>query len=433
MTPKKKPSRLFYWTERRGWYYISPKGRLHRMTRGPKTAETKDEALAAVTELNATGKPPIFERPNKGYCYQTKKKGWFLTDEPRSRLTYGPRTPESEGFAKLQYDRFRTGKPLDKSSFPNRAKKTREIPVGVRPETIRPDSSLWDVMAVYRDRKLVSAVHSTISQFCYSLNKLERAIGREPTLQDLTDENVESAMWAVVKGGGAPATANKCRTNLVALWSFACKRGWRTVWPDVKAIREPKRVPQAWTRDQLRALFNALSKQQGSIDGVPAALWWQTLHSVLWDGGTRITETLALKWCNMNLETGWVRIPAEDRKFKLADHQFMLHSDTVRMLRVIQEPLRELVFPFPYHRSLLWQRYHKILKTAGLPCDSKHKFHAMRKSAASYLEAVGGDATEMLAHGDRSITVKHYIDSTLLPKRHASTMLFRPDSLEVQP
>ena len=84
-----------------------------------------------------------------------------------------------------------------------------------------------------------------------------------------------------------------------------------------------------------------------------------------------------------------------------------------------------LIFPWPYCPSMLWLRYKKIIRRAGLPTGRKRAFHCMRKSAASHFEAAGGNATELLGHSDRRVTLS-YLSPTIVKPQQSSALLFSP-------
>ena len=63
----------------------------------------------------------------------------------------------------------------------------------------------------------------------------------------------------------------------------------------------------------------------------------------------------------------------------------------------------------------------------GLPSDRRHKFHAMRRTVASFYEAAGGNATELLGHSTRDVTRTHYLDPRVVGQGvNACDVLFRP-------
>ena len=79
----------------------------------------------------------------------------------------------------------------------------------------------------------------------------------------------------------------------------------------------------------------------------------------------------------------------------------------------------------PARHGGTFRRLGEIMERAGLPNSRLYKFHSIRKSVASYYEAAGGNATELLGHSSRRIT-KAYIDPRICCKPSPVGVLFRP-------
>lgn len=284
------------------------------------------------------------------------------------------------------------------------------------------------VLAFYRDvyepLRLISASESCRSQYLRNIGKLRTLLGgREPALEDLTDANLAKLQACELKNGNSPATANKVFSQLRALWDYAARRGLVTVYPTLCKIPEYKRAPVAWNKQQLATLFATIRRQPGRICGLRAAEWWQGLHAVLWDTGLRIGATLKLQWADVDFHAGEVICRAEYQKQK-ADQRFRLHPDTLAMLTLIRRQSGPIL-PWPTSRGNLYDHYKRILKAAGLPHDRRSKFHRMRRSVASWFEAAGGNATELLGHSSRKVT-EAYLDPEIVARPAACDRLFRP-------
>lgn len=281
----------------------------------------------------------------------------------------------------------------------------------------------------YRDQfaplRLRSRTDNTRRLYECTLRSFARFAGREPLMSDLNDATIARYLCWYRSLPRSPASVNKERNNLLAMWRWANRRKFIDTWPDVEAETEPRRVPLAWTREQLRALYEALAAEPGVIGGVPACRWWLALHAVIWDTGERISAVLNLRWDTVDLSGGWLVVPASLRKGNRADKLSRLHADTVHSLRAIRLPSRAEVFPWPYCPNYLWHRYGRLLKTAGLPHDSRSKFHRLRRTVASFFEAAGGNATELLGHAHRRTTLA-YLDPRIVPQQYAADLLFRP-------
>lgn len=288
---------------------------------------------------------------------------------------------------------------------------------------------LTDLAAAYARAKLPGSPRNTVGKYAYAIDHFEAHLGHAPTLIDLNEPNVLGYAWWLVRTCNKSLyTASGYQSRLLAIWRFACRQGLLSVYPEQQKLKVPKRTPVAWSQHELSRLWRACELVEGEIDGVPAGLWWLSLHSGLWDTAERIRATMSVRWEDVNLDSGWLTIRAEHRKGCVADKQWRLHPHTVELLRAIRLPDRKLVWPWPWDNTMLYYRYAQILKSAGLPFDRNRKFHCIRKSAASWFEAAGGDATALLGHSSRAMTLA-YLSPQIVATVQASDLLFRPGSL----
>jgi integrase len=276
----------------------------------------------------------------------------------------------------------------------------------------------------YEPLKLRSRSRNTRRLYETSIRSFQKFLARVPMLSDFTDEGVNRYLSWFRLLPRAPASVNKERNNLLAIWRFAARKRLVADWPDVDPEVEPKRIPQAWTQDQVARIFKAIETEPGLIASIPANDWWRGLLLVAWDTGERIGALTGLRWDAVDLQNGWVLCVAETRKGQRADKIYKLADDTIQTLRSIKRPFK-YVFYWPYDKNYLWAKYGKILERAGLPNDRRSKFHRVRKTVASYFEAAGGNATELLGHSRRSIT-ECYLDPRIVRHTQAVDLLFRP-------
>ncbi len=284
----------------------------------------------------------------------------------------------------------------------------------------------------YRPLKLRSRAVRTRELYEFTIRNFGRFLHREPTLADFTDDTVSRLLGWMMDRGLSPYSANKERSHLLAIWRFACRKGFLNHWPDVEPEIQPERVPRAWRRDELEKLFAACLGTAGRIGNVQARYWWYALHLVGWDTGERIAAIRSLRWQWVDLEGAEVRMPAEVRKGKRADRRYPLHAETVEMLRLIESPLRDLVFPWPYSPTYIYKRYSEIQKRAGLPIGRQFRFHCLRRAVASHGKAAGLDPQELMGHMDGR-TTKKYLDPTICGGKSASETLFRPHKRKPEP
>lgn len=283
---------------------------------------------------------------------------------------------------------------------------------------------------VYEPNALRSRRPNTKRLYRTTLHKFTEFIGRVATLDDLNDETINGfAAWRT-KQKLSKHSVNKDLFNLLALWRWAHKKGYVENYPDVEMEKAPKRTPVAWTQAEISKLFSTCNGLSGSISGVPAATWWLTLLSVCWDTAERISAVMSLKWSDVDIADRWVRFDAEYRKGGRADNLRRIAKDTSARLNSMKKyqdnyDPESLVFNWPYSKTSIYTKLEGILKKAGLPHDAKSKFHRIRKTAASFYEKAGGNATELLGHTKRETTAA-YLDPRIVERPEAVDLLFRP-------
>lgn len=275
----------------------------------------------------------------------------------------------------------------------------------------------------------------TKRQYKFAFNDFDESLGRAASLADLDDDRlVMMQTWMQrQKRDGRPRfsakTINERTGRIRAFWGFMFKRGHVPTFPTFAKLREPKRVPVAWKRNELDTLIVACGSARGFVGPVFACNWWLSLHLCMWDcAGERITALVSSRWEWMSLdEQGrtWLTIPAENRKNQKEDMAYRLSAESVAALELIRAPRRALIWPWPFSKPELWRKYKKLRKSAGLPTDRKSSFHRMRKSVASHFEAAGGNATKLLRHSSRQVTEESYLDVTITGDVQASDLLFR--------
>lgn len=272
----------------------------------------------------------------------------------------------------------------------------------------------------YLPLRLAAAAEHARYQYTLNIRAFGQWLGREATIDDLTDDNLAIFTGHLAKTR-SPSTANKITGHLRSLWNFAARRGLLTKYPTWQKMPEYRRVPTAWTKAQLSQLFATIQQLTGSIGNCHERDFWQCLLAVMWDTGLRIGALMQAEWSDLDGE--YLLIRAETQKDK-EEQRFKLHADTLAALKRLGK--REgKIFKWPYCKGTLWLKYDKILIRADLPHGRRDKFHRMRRSVASWFEEAGGNATELLGHSDRRVT-QAYLDASILKKPEASDRLFRP-------
>lgn len=286
------------------------------------------------------------------------------------------------------------------------------------------DGTLWEICQRYFAVNVRIRHEHTRHQYRIALRDFAEFLGHPGKPADLCDDNVAGMQKMLLTRGCAPKTANERRGRINTLWTWMAKRRIVEMFPTNYKVPEPRRLPTAWTADQLRAIYRAAAEQPGRIAGIPASEWWTALLLTGWDTGERISALLAVEWDALDWSLGRLFIRAEIRKGQAADMDHPLHADTLAALAAIDQGSGPL---FPWDRSVnsIWRHYKKILIRAGLPHGRRDMFHRLRRSVASHLEAAGVNSTAVMGHSTREITERSYIDRRIARVVAPADVLFR--------
>ena len=272
---------------------------------------------------------------------------------------------------------------------------------------------------VYVAQRLIGKSEKTARLYRCSVKQYRNHLGREPTLDDLTNETMAAFLQWRLDEGTKKSTTEKDRVQLSAIWRFAALKRLVEDMPTIPPIDVPTVAPVAWTMEEIGQLFSQCKKTTGAyVDeenaawAVTRSVWWLALHRVLWCTGERIGAVMALKWKDVDGKT--LNFPPEVRKRGLRYNYRELDDDAAESLGQMKDAWfkikpNNLVFPWSMSDSVLWSHYKKILIAAGLPQGRLSKFHRVRKSVASHIHAEGGNAQEAMQHANRR-TTEGYLD-----------------------
>ncbi len=197
----------------------------------------------------------------------------------------------------------------------------------------------------------------------------------------------------------AAATVRKdLRTIRAALavaheWSFL---GVVPSLPDVPGFESDKLFV---TSEHFEALHKTLDTTPDAVKhprskkaAFEPADWWKALIATLWLSGMRIGAALALRWEDVDLDTGWIMSRARNNKSKKDQRVFI--GKAAELLRKIKG-FDSRVFPWDLDQTALYTHFGKLQRAAGihLHCPAEHEhtdschvygFHDFRRSHATY-------------------------------------------------
>lgn len=258
-----------------------------------------------------------------------------------------------------------------------------------------------------------------------AIARLSKYLGRPATIDDLTDLIIGKWIRAMRDEGVAVATINGNVCKVKALWTWLAKRRIVDQFPTVGKLPVPRKVPSAWTQEQMQALLDATARMGRMIGGVPISLWFRAFILTAFDTGERTSALLGLRWEYFNPEDRTLLAHAEIRKGGRKPMLYTLKPSTLAALAAIRLPERDLIFPWTLHPGTFYLHYKRLLKKAGLPYErGKSGPQKIRRTFASHIEAAGGNATAALDHTARKVTVESYLDPRVIKSEPPNVLLF---------
>ena len=261
----------------------------------------------------------------------------------------------------------------------------------------------------YRPLRLRGRSPKTASLYGFAIRALGLTLGREALLSDLEDLTLARHIdhRASIR---SPFTAEKERSQLMAMARLAFERRMLDVLPNCPPGVLPERVPHAWTVEEIQRLHQAAAETPGLVGTISAGVWWPALLALLWESGERIGAVMQARWSDYSRPH--LMLPAEVRKGKRRDRLHLLTDRTCDRIDMAHQPGRDELLWWSGDQLYVYNRLHKILKRAGL--DGKGiAFHQIRRTGASHLAAAGGDATAFLDHASPRTTQRWYLDPRL--------------------
>jgi integrase len=229
----------------------------------------------------------------------------------------------------------------------------------------------------------------------------------------------------------SPATVNKELRHLRAVLRKALKWKYLPEMPDFEFVREPRKLPTYVTGEHFAAIYGACDKAQ-MPEAMPfqAAEWWRALLVFAYMTGWRISELLALRRDDLDLEAGEAVTRAADNKGG-RDERVKLHPVVLEHLRRLPH-FGPMVFPWNHNRRTLWTEFLRIQQAATvknakgeeeplhLACHEQHEhtaychvygFHDLRRAFATMnADRLTADALQALMRHKSYQTTQRYIN-----------------------
>jgi integrase/recombinase XerD len=177
---------------------------------------------------------------------------------------------------------------------------------------------------------------------------------------------------------------------------------------EIQLPKKGRPLPKTLSEQDVESLLNApdLSTTLGVRD--------RAMLEVLYATGLRVTELVSLRFMQLNLQLGAVRVIGKgdkERLVPLGDEacRWLEHFLTSSRMELISDPQSDIVFPSQRGREMtrqtFWHRVRRYATLAGIEVDLSP--HVLRHAFATHLINHGADlrvVQMMLGHSDLSTT-----------------------------
>jgi integrase len=271
----------------------------------------------------------------------------------------------------------------------------------------------------------------TLTLYAMLLTRLRAFLGHEPTVADLDDlvisrylreRATQSYLGKVIR----PASVQKDKVMLQAVWNLAARKRWVAEFPELPRIKVAKSIPtgRAYTAEDVAKLIRRSRHRIGTTGGQPSAWWWSTILYMGYCTGERASALLALRWGELDTHRRRVVFLGSTRKGQTRDIERDFTQDLAGFLEARRRQPEDLVWPWDRHRGSLWTSLKLLCRLAGVRYRG---FHGLRRTRASYAALAGGTAaaTQVLDHSDPKLQ-ERYVDPQICPSEQSPVDVMPP-------
>lgn len=242
---------------------------------------------------------------------------------------------------------------------------------------------------------------------------LDLFAGRPLDVTEVTSVLVNAFLAALqAEGRYYEKTVKGYRDAIMAVWRAAWESGLTPHRPErVKSIKVRRKLPQAWSIEEVRALVAASRDLRGRVcglKGVSRAIWFESYVQLLWCTGLRAGDLIRLEWDTVS-PGGIVGVVQSKTRHQLICQLSPRALALAQDIRIRTES--PLVLPWPGARCILDRWFRRLVKAAGIREGGTRR---IRRAAASYVEKTQpGMAGRFLGHLTAGLASRHYLDPSI--------------------
>ena len=267
----------------------------------------------------------------------------------------------------------------------------------------------------------------TLSAYARDLRKLFHFMadrGRAGP-EGITSGDLREFVFSLKEAGLAPTSIRRSISSLKSYFAFLLEEGFLTSDPSerLESPRVGRKLPEVLSVDEVERILEAPNPDH--------SLFWRdrSILEVLYATGVRVSELLALKVGNLDLEGGFCTVFGKGSKERMVPLGGPARRALDRYLREVRPGLDEgkgegVVFlnnrGRPMSRMAIWSLVQTNARRGGV--TRKVSPHTFRHSFATHLLEGGADLAavqEFLGHADISTTqIYTHVDREYLREVH---------------
>ena len=303
-----------------------------------------------------------------------------------------------------------------------RRQRLRELPREITPSNNMTLPEAVELFFVEREQKR-KLKESTVSRYRYVVRQyIQPQLGAAP-LYTLTEQRVADFYRKLQEQGLSAKSTRDVGVLLRAILRMAAKRGCFCTGLNAELPAYRKRQVEIFTEPEIIQLAHHIMDEP-DLTGLGVLL---TLNS-----GLRLGELCALRWSDIDLHAGFLRVEREVQRLYEKGHTRLVvqppkSESSCRRIPLPADMLSLLAAYKPKHTGdtclltgtsilpeprTMQNRYKSLLKRAGVPYRN---FHALRHTYATVLAENGLNpryVQEMLGHSKLEFTLRYYTHIT---------------------
>jgi integrase len=271
------------------------------------------------------------------------------------------------------------------------------------PYVIGPPGTLTHFAEAYCSQR--DLAKASICQIRWAVVAFEKFLCRAGVLGDLNADTIGEWIAARLSEGKSRKTVHQQRGTLLQLWRQARRQKLLPPVEDVRIVKVPRPIPQAWFPDEFVRLLEACETITQRVEFEHYSVPWRiVLRAFLLTSyytGLRPQDVLALRSAEVNSKG--TLVVRQQKTGEAID--ITLPPDCLKAIAATRPEKRELVFPLD--RKRVWWWIHLAITRAKLSGSVKW----LRRTGATRCEQLQpGSAKAYLGHLTDGLAYRHYVD-----------------------